>query len=86
MPVSTKLSVDENMNMVGLLRERARLEPDRRAYAFLADGERVQDRLSYAELDRKARAVAAMLQDKGAIGQRVVLAFPPGLDFIVAFF
>jgi FkbH-like protein len=86
MPVSTKLSVDENMNMVGLLRERARLEPERQAYAFLADGERVQDRLSYAELDRKARAVAAMLQDKGAIGRRVILAFPSGLDFIVAFF
>jgi 8-amino-7-oxononanoate synthase len=42
--------------------------------------------LTAAQLDRRARAVAACLQDMGLTGQRVMLAYPPGLEFIVAFF
>ena len=37
-------------------------------------------------LDRRARALAAWLQEAGCAGERVVLLFPPGLDFVAAFF
>ncbi len=42
--------------------------------------------LTYGELDRRARAIAASLQDMRLAGQPVVLAYPPGLEFITAFF
>jgi len=42
--------------------------------------------LTYAQLDRRARAIAAGLQDMGFAGQCVLLVYPPGLDFITAFF
>ena len=42
--------------------------------------------LSYAGLDERARAIAALLQEHGAAGERVLLLYPPGLDYIAAFF
>src|SRR4028118_1751808 len=43
-------------------------------------------RLPCAEPDARARALGGALQEAGAAGERVALLFPPGLDFIVAFF
>ncbi|HSW33964.1 MAG TPA: AMP-binding protein, partial [Steroidobacteraceae bacterium] len=42
--------------------------------------------MTYAQLDRRARAIAAFLQGRDLAGQRVMLAYPPGLEFIAAFF
>ncbi len=50
-----------------------------------SDGEEDQ-RWSYEELDRGARAVAARLQAASMRGERAMLLFPPGLDFVKAFF
>src|SRR5215210_2557018 len=72
--------------LVDLLRARALATPDRRAYAFLADGETESGALSWAELDARARAIGSALADRGARGERVLLLFPPGLDFVAAFF
>jgi acyl-CoA synthetase (AMP-forming)/AMP-acid ligase II len=50
------------------------------------DGQEVAE-ISYGGLDRRARAVARYLQDLGiSAGERVPLAFPSGLDFIVSLF
>src|SRR6266496_3022548 len=72
--------------LVDVLRARAVGEGERLALTFLADGERETLAWTYAELDRRARAVAAHLQSRLAPGERVVLAYPPGLDFVAAFF
>jgi acyl-CoA synthetase (AMP-forming)/AMP-acid ligase II len=69
-----------------LLRYRAARTPDRLAYEFLTDGEPEGPRLTYGELDRRARAVAAALQSSVAAGERVLLVYPPGLEFLTAFF
>src|SRR5262249_44908330 len=42
--------------------------------------------LTYAELDRRARAIASWLQEAGARGERALLLYQPGLDYIAAFF
>ncbi len=42
--------------------------------------------MTYAELDRQARTIAAQLQRLGAAGERVLLLYPPGLTYIAAFF
>ena len=60
---------------------------ERLAFAFSTDGGDGPDaRLTYAALDLRARAIAAGLQDLGLAGERAILAYPPGLDFIAAFF
>ncbi len=69
-----------------ILCRRARQQPDRTAFTFLADGEDETARLTYAELDQQARAVAALLDESGARGERVLLLFDAGLEFVVSFF
>src|SRR5436305_13559638 len=72
--------------LVALLARRAGDQPTRLAYSFLGDGERETARLTFAELDRRARDIAARLQADGRSGSRVLLLYPPGLDYIEAFF
>ncbi len=50
------------------------------------DGERETLEWSYADLDRKARAIAASLQSMDLEGERALLLYPSGLDFVAAFF
>ncbi|HKX27256.1 MAG TPA: MupA/Atu3671 family FMN-dependent luciferase-like monooxygenase, partial [Blastocatellia bacterium] len=71
--------------LVDLLRRRS-LQPNRLAYTFLGDGENEVSRLTYGDLDRQARSVAVRLQSLGAAGERVLLLYPPGLDYLAAFF
>ena len=73
-------------NLVEILRRRAQEHPDKVAYIFLEDGEKREDPLTYGELDRRARAIAAQLEKDGLAGERALLLYPPGLDFIGAFF
>ncbi len=73
--------------LVELLRRRAQGEPDARAITFLADGEHQEESLTYAELELDARRIAAFLREEGvAVGARALLLYPPGLDYITAFF
>jgi acyl-CoA synthetase (AMP-forming)/AMP-acid ligase II len=64
-------------------RFRARPRSDRKI-TFLPDG-RPPVELTHAELDRRARAVACRLTGSGMAGRPVLLLYPAGLDFLVAF-
>jgi acyl-CoA synthetase (AMP-forming)/AMP-acid ligase II len=73
--------------LVDVLRERARDRFRDRAFTFLTDGEVEGDTLTYGELDVNARSIAAALRSHGLIpGERALLLYPPGLEFISAFF
>jgi 8-amino-7-oxononanoate synthase/acyl carrier protein len=72
--------------LVDLLQRRAQQQGRRTAYIFLVDGETEEAVISYAELDWQARAIAATLQSLGLQGERALLLFPAGLEFIAAFF
>jgi acyl-CoA synthetase (AMP-forming)/AMP-acid ligase II/acyl carrier protein/GNAT superfamily N-acetyltransferase len=75
-------------SLVELLRGRAASRPERVRYTFLASGDLDGPRheLTGGELDRRARAVAALLQERARPGDRALLVHPPGLDFLAAFF
>ncbi|MET0396914.1 MAG: amino acid adenylation domain-containing protein, partial [Longimicrobiaceae bacterium] len=72
--------------LVELLRFRAGEDPDRIAYTFLYDGEVEEGHVTYAEFDVRARAVATRLQALGARGERALLLYPPGLEYVAALF
>ncbi|OBK88747.1 fatty-acid--CoA ligase [Mycolicibacter heraklionensis] len=72
--------------LVDLLTQQADRHDEKPAFLFCPEGDEEHDRLTYRELDRRARAVAAGLQQHGAAGQRVLIFCRPGLDSIVAFF
>jgi acyl-CoA synthetase (AMP-forming)/AMP-acid ligase II len=73
-------------SLVEMLRWRALHQPEQRAYTYLVDGETEGGHLTFAELDLQARMVAVKLQQRNACGERVLLLYPTGLEFIVAFF
>ncbi|HSS52737.1 MAG TPA: amino acid adenylation domain-containing protein, partial [Thermoanaerobaculia bacterium] len=70
----------------GMLRARAEERPGQVAFTFLADGQTEAGRLTYAGLDSQARAVAATLGEVATPGERALLLYLPGLEFIAAFF
>ena len=57
--------------------------PDRTAYVFLGDNGARQDRSSL-QMDEWARAIGASLQRKGLAGERALLVFEPGLEYVAA--
>ncbi len=72
--------------VIELLRLRSFKQPNRNAFTFLLDGETEGSSLTYQELDRLARRIAAQLQARGFSGGRALLLYPAGLDFLIAFF
>ncbi len=63
----------------------ARKKGGQTAYIFLNDGEDEELKITYGELDAQAKAIAALLQGLGAQKERVLLLYPPGLEYINAF-
>ena len=76
--------LDDIETLMDLVQHHAMKHGEDRALTFLADGVNEESFLTYALLDREARAVAAWLQSKGLTGQRALLLFPSGLEFVTA--
>ena len=77
-------SARERPTLVEILRARAQANPSRIAYTWTeADGSETE--LTFGALEDRVRSLAAMLQHEGARGERVLLLFPHGLDYIVSF-
>jgi nonribosomal peptide synthetase protein BlmIV len=81
-----ELVLQSPRSIVDLLDREASLRPDRIAFVYLRDGEEPTQTRTYAALRGRARAIAKDLSRLYARGERVVLFFAPGLEFIEAFF
>lgn len=71
--------------LVQSLQRRAAQTPDQVALRFLAESAEHSVVLSYRDLDQRARTIAAALQANAALGDRAVLLFPSGPDYVAAF-
>jgi acyl-CoA synthetase (AMP-forming)/AMP-acid ligase II/aryl carrier-like protein len=83
---TTITDIDYCTSLVEVLRHRAAYSPDETAFIFVADNGESRQTLSYGELDRLARCIAARIQIDCLPGERALLLYPPGLEFITAFF
>ncbi|NWE80275.1 non-ribosomal peptide synthetase [Pseudomonas yamanorum] len=72
--------------LVQSLQRRAAQTPDQLALRFLAETAEQGAVLSYRDLDLRARTIAAALQANAGLGDRAVLLFPSGPDYVAAFF
>jgi acyl-CoA synthetase (AMP-forming)/AMP-acid ligase II/alkylation response protein AidB-like acyl-CoA dehydrogenase/acyl carrier protein len=72
-------------NLIELLRYRGEAEAEKTAYVFLEDGENECSHLTFGQLWQESLIIAASLQASGLAGERALLLYPPGLDFITAF-
>jgi acyl-CoA synthetase (AMP-forming)/AMP-acid ligase II len=71
--------------LVALTRTRAAQKGEAIAYTFLLDGDGRETNMTYAGLDQQARTVAARLQQELRPGDRAILVFPTGPDFVANF-
>ena len=69
-----------------MLRSQAESQPHQTALIFLDDGENSEQILTYEQFERKSRAISVYLQSVKANQGRAVLLYPPGIDYITAFF
>ncbi|MEV0251807.1 AMP-binding protein [Nocardia sp. NPDC050712] len=74
------------ISYIDLVRAGARTRGDEVLYTYLVDGESRELQLSWAQLDSRARAIAGELQARGLAGRCVLLVYPAGIDYVVAFF
>src|SRR5262245_22234015 len=74
------------VSLVDLLRHRATEQPNDRAYVFVSDKGEEEAVLTFGQLHQRAGMVAARLAECGQAGDRALLLFGPGLDFIIGYF
>ncbi len=80
------ISAAHTQNFVELLKFQSDQTPNKVAFRFLGNGEEETEKLTYGELDRRSRAIASRLQCIISPGERALLIYPSGLNFIAAFF
>ncbi|MET9631184.1 fatty acyl-AMP ligase [Lentzea sp. NPDC006480] len=73
------------VNLADLCRRQVALRGEERAFVFLESGVVESAAITYAELDRRARAIAVRLRELAAPGSRALLCHPPGIEFVAAF-
>jgi amino acid adenylation domain-containing protein len=81
-----EMDVRRYSTVIEILRYQSAIQPDAEAFTFLVDGENQAVTWTYRELDWRACAIAAQLQALGLSGERALLLYPPGLDYLAAFF
>ena len=75
--------------LLDVIRRRAESDKDRDGFVFLSyrgSTAPAAARLSFGELERRARRIAAALQQRCGKGDRALILCPPGLDYIAAFY
>jgi acyl transferase domain-containing protein/acyl-CoA synthetase (AMP-forming)/AMP-acid ligase II/acyl carrier protein len=76
----------EFSTLIDLLRWRASQQPEQHIYTFLANDDTEKVSLTYADLDYQARTIGTSLWEYATNGERALLIYPSGLEFITAFF
>jgi acyl-CoA synthetase (AMP-forming)/AMP-acid ligase II len=79
--------IDRNCStIVELVKFRSVTQPNSIAFTFLEDGENREIGLTYQQLDGCSRSLASQLQPLELEGERALLLYPAGLDYLIAFF
>jgi acyl-CoA synthetase (AMP-forming)/AMP-acid ligase II len=73
-------------SLAALIRYRAAHQPQDRAYLVLSDRGAEGAQISFAELERRAGALAARIAARAPPGERALLLCPTGIEFIIGLF
>ena len=72
--------------LLDVIEYRSQHQPNKIGFIYLEDDNQSECHLTYGELNQAAKGIASALQPKASAGDRALLLFPPGLDFIKALF
>jgi acyl-CoA synthetase (AMP-forming)/AMP-acid ligase II len=71
-------------SIVEIVGHRARHQREQTAYTFC--GPLGEESITFGSLDSKAQDLAAMLERRARPGDRIVIALPPGINYIIALY
>ncbi len=74
------------LHIIDCLKRQVELNPDKTAYIYLIDGEDNEESLTFRELYNASKNIAAKLTAVNAADERVLMLFPPGLEFIISMY
>jgi len=72
-------------SLAQILHRRAQRHPERRALTFITRGTEERKKHSFADLDQRARTIAALLAEHRLEGERALLLYPQGTEYAEAF-
>ncbi|MCZ8495668.1 fatty acyl-AMP ligase [Priestia megaterium] len=72
-------------SMIDLLSHKVMIHPEKVVYTFLSNDNQDETNITYQELHMYAKQIAAYLQHLGLEGQRALLMYPSGIDYVKAF-
>ncbi|MCD4679830.1 MAG: fatty acyl-AMP ligase [Bacteroidales bacterium] len=75
-----------NKTFIDILYEQRDRYPSKQLYVFLLDGEKEELSITYDQLVIKAKMLAQKLDDVTEKNDRILLFYPPGLEYIIAFY
>ncbi|EAZ92699.1 AMP-binding protein [Crocosphaera chwakensis] len=64
----------------------SQIQPEHKAYTMLDNNGVEESHITYGELHSQAKKIAQTLLGSGLQSRNVILLYPPGIDFIIAFF
>jgi acyl-CoA synthetase (AMP-forming)/AMP-acid ligase II len=85
-PLRETLQSPDAPTLGEILMWQATHRPHKRAFLHLERGEREAQSLTFAELHLRAQAIAHALRKNELGGQRVILAYPSGLEYVAVLF
>jgi acyl-CoA synthetase (AMP-forming)/AMP-acid ligase II len=80
------MPLDADETIVDVLRRQAESRRGQTGFAFAADAERAGGSCTFDGLHAATQVLARSLGRQGLYRRRVLLVYPPGLDFVAAFF
>ena len=78
--------IRESESLVEIISKRAVAQPEEIVYRYLGDGINETELFSFKEIDRVARSISEELSKKLNKGDRVLLLFPQGLQYVAALY
>jgi len=78
--------IRESESLVEIISKRAAKQPNDIVYKYLGDGVNETESFTFQEIDRVARSISQALSEKLSKGDRVLLLFPQGLQYVAALY
>ena len=69
-----------------LVEVRGEQRSQQRLFTYLVDGETSEAHMTYGELAARCRAIGSAIAERTSAGDRALLLYPPGLEYVEAFF
>lgn len=71
-------------NLIELFEKTSDTFPDKVIYYFLEDGFEEKEKINFSEMRQRVKSLASILQTRYKKGDRALMLFPPGIEFIVS--